>query len=286
MPCILRAAAVRRLNITHVRGSGATECDFGVVETRADAARTWKAEKRKARGEKKANAGEQGCKKTQVEHDRPWPGGDSTQAALPQGKVSKDDQRAWNMLAAADLPKKARFSFVANVDEESAAKNHESGPNISDRRLERARRRRRLCLFFRGSRIESGARHASTKPPAGEIHMENPLACLESQSRAARLPNRIVGAERARSARPNFTSRPKEATSLDIRRGASAPRAAGVIHVTSRRASFGPKSHRIPGFIAHGARRRQRKPARCASRRQGIRGPGRGDVLHLSVSSV
>ena len=200
-------------DITHVSGKVDPISDFEVVETELMLADLESLEKRKAGVIKRANSGDKDAK-AQVALI------DLALAELEQGrparkaKVPEDDLKAWNML---QLLTTKPVLFVANVDEESAA----TGNAHSKRVEERAKEEGAGCVVF-------------------SAQIESELAMLDSDDRAEFLET--LGLEEAGLTRlihagydllglqTYFTAGPKEARAWTIRKGWTAPKAAGVIH--------------------------------------------------------
>ena len=200
-------------DITHVSGKVDPISDFEVVETELMLADLESLEKRKAGVIKRANSGDKDAKAqvalidlalAELEQSRP----------ARKAKVPEDDLKAWNML---QLLTTKPVLFVANVDEESAA----TGNAHSKRVEERAKEEGAGCVVF-------------------SAQIESELAMLDSDDRAEFLET--LGLEEAGLTRlihagydllglqTYFTAGPKEARAWTIRKGWTAPKAAGVIH--------------------------------------------------------
>jgi GTP-binding protein YchF len=200
-------------DITHVRGTIDPVADFEVVETELMLADLESLEKRKQNVIKKANSGDKEAKAQvalidlalhELKEGRP----------ARRADVPKDDIKAWNML---QLLTSKPILFVANVDEASAA----TGNDYSRRVEERAKEEGAGCVVI-------------------SAQIESELAVLDEPDRTAFLET--LGLEEPGLTRlihagydlldlqTYFTVGPKEARAWTIRRGWTAPKAAGVIH--------------------------------------------------------
>ncbi|MGH1421430.1 MAG: redox-regulated ATPase YchF [Hyphomonas sp.] len=201
-------------DITHVRGEVNPIADFEVVETELMLADLESLEKRKAGVEKKAKSGDKDAKAqvalidlalNELNEGRP------ARAA----EVPEDDIKAWNML---QLLTSKPVMFVANVDEDSAA----TGNTHSAQVVERAKENGAACVVI-------------------SAQIESELALLEDEADRAEYLD-ALGLEEPGLSRlihsgydlldlqTYFTVGPKEARAWTIRKGWSAPKAAGVIH--------------------------------------------------------
>jgi GTP-binding protein YchF len=200
-------------DITHVRGTIDPVADFEVVETELMLADLESLEKRKQNVIKKANSGDKEAKAqvalidlalNELKEGRP----------ARRADVPKDDRKAWNML---QLLTSKPILFVANVDEASAA----TGNDYSKRVEERAQEEGAGCVVI-------------------SAQIESELAMLDEPDRTEFLET--LGLEEPGLTRlihagydlldlqTYFTVGPKEARAWTIRKGWTAPRAAGVIH--------------------------------------------------------
>jgi hypothetical protein len=200
-------------DITHVRGKVDPVADFEVVETELMLADLDSLEKRKAGVAKKANSGDKDAK-AQVALI------DLALAELSEGRparrarVPADDQRAWQML---QLLTSKPVLFVANVDEASAA----TGNAYSQRVMERAKLEGAGCVVF-SAQIE--AELALLEGPDRDEYLASLGLSEPGLTRLIRAGYELLGLQ------TYFTAGPKEARAWTIRKGWSAPKAAGVIH--------------------------------------------------------
>ncbi|WP_430404677.1 redox-regulated ATPase YchF [Hyphomonas sp.] len=250
-------------DITHVRGNVDPIADFEVVETELMLADLESLEKRKAGVIKKANSGDKDAK-AQVALI------DLALAELTEGrparkaKIARDDQRAWNML---QLLTSKPVLFVANVDEDSAA----TGNAHSERVIARAREEGAGCVVF-------------------SAQIESELALLDETDRAEYLT--ALGLEEPGLTRlihagydlldlqTYFTVGPKEARAWTIRRGWTAPKAAGVIHGDFEKGFIRAETIAFADFVASGGESGAKEAGK-------MRAEGKeyivqdGDVLHF-----
>ena len=170
-------------------------------------------EKRKAGVVKKANSGDKEAK-AQVALI------DLALVELNEGRparravISKDDTRAWNML---QLLTSKPVLFVANVDEDSAATGNEYSKRVEARATEEGA----ACVVI-SAQIE--AELALLDEPDRSEYLET--LGLEEPG----LTRLIHTGYNLLDLQTYFTVGPKEARAWTIRKGWSAPKAAGVIH--------------------------------------------------------
>ncbi|RCL89758.1 redox-regulated ATPase YchF [Hyphomonas sp.] len=222
-------------DITHVSGKVDPIADFEVVETELMLADMESLEKRKAGVVKKANSGDKEAK-AQVALI------DLALAELNEGRparravVSKDDTKAWNML---QLLTSKPVLFVANVDEDSAATGNEYS-----------------------SRVEARATEEGAACVVISAQIEAELALLDEPDRSEYLET--LGLEEPGLTRlihtgydlldlqTYFTVGPKESRAWTIRKGWSAPKAAGVIHGDFEKGFIRAETVAYEDYVAHG----------------------------------
>jgi GTP-binding protein YchF len=222
-------------DITHVRGKVDPVADFEVVETELMLADLESLEKRKAGVIKKANSGDKDAKAqvalidlalTELNEGRP----------ARHAKVAADDQRAWQML---QLLTSKPVLFVANVDETSSA----SGNAYSKRVEERAKLEGAGCVVF-SAQIESEL--ALLDGPDREEYLAS-LGLIEpGLTRLIRAGYELLGLQ------TYFTAGPKEARAWTIKKGWSAPKAAGVIHGDFEKGFIRAETIAYEDYIAQG----------------------------------
>ncbi len=200
-------------DITHVRGVVDPVADCEVVETELMLADLESLEKRKANIVKKANSGDKEAKAqvalmdlalTELKEGRP----------ARRAKVPADDVKAWNML---QLLTAKPILFVANVDEASAA----TGNAYSKRVEERAKEEGAIAVVI-SAQIESEL--AMLDEAEGREFLETLGLEEPGLTRLIRAGYELLGLQ------TYFTAGPKEARAWTIRKGWTAPKAAGVIH--------------------------------------------------------
>jgi len=200
-------------DITHVSGAIDPIADFEVVETELMLADLESLEKRRANLEKKAKGQDKDAKALIVLVDKAL-------AALREGKparsveIEQDDQKTWTGL---QLLTSKPVLFVANVDESTAAQ----GNDYSNAVIERAKEEDAATVVI-SAKIESELAQLDDVEQAEyleTIGLEEP-----GLNRLIRIGYDLLGLQ------TYFTAGPKEARAWTVRRGASAPQAAGVIH--------------------------------------------------------
>ena len=222
-------------DITHVSGKVDPIADFEVVETELMLADMESLEKRKAGVVKKANSGDKEAK-AQVALI------DLALAELNEGRparravVSKDDTKAWNML---QLLTSKPVLFVANVDENSAATGNEYSSRVEARATEEGA----ACVMI-------------------SAQIEAELALLDEPDRSEYLET--LGLEEPGLTRlihtgydlldlqTYFTVGPKESRAWTIRKGWSAPKAAGVIHGDFEKGFIRAETVAYKDYVEHG----------------------------------
>ena len=200
-------------DITHVRGMVDPIADFEVVETELMLADLESLERRKAGIIKKANSGDKEAKAQVALVDLALAQLNAGKPART-AKVPADDIKAWNML---QLLTAKPVLFVANVDEESAA----TGNDFSARVEERAKQEGALCVVI-SAQIESEL--ALLDGPDRDEYLATLGLEEPGLTRLIRAGYELLGLQ------TYFTAGPKETRAWTIRKGWTAPKAAGVIH--------------------------------------------------------
>ncbi|MEO1038717.1 MAG: redox-regulated ATPase YchF [Pseudomonadota bacterium] len=222
-------------DVTHVAGKVDPLADFETVETELMLADMESLEKRRAGLEKKAKTGDKDAKETIALVDLAL-------AELREGRparnaeIGEDQERGWKML---QLLTAKPVMFVANVDEDSAG----SGNAHSEAVKARA--------------SEEGAASVAIS-----AKIESELALLEAEERAEYLAeigleepglNRLIHAGyRLLDLQTYFTAGPKEARAWTIRKGWTAPKAAGVIHGDFEKGFIRAETTAYEDYVAHG----------------------------------
>ena len=200
-------------DITHVSGKIDPLADFDVVETELMLADMDSLEKRRLNLEKKAKGGDKDSVQTlellklaleQLNAGKP----------ARRAKISNEDQKAWKMLQL--LTSKPVF-YICNVDENSAA----TGNKFSDAVVAHAKAEGSAAVVI-SAKIESEVAVLSDeeqKEFLESLGLEEP-----GLNRVIRAGYELLGLQ------TYFTVGPKEARAWTIRKGTTAPQAAGVIH--------------------------------------------------------
>ena len=222
-------------DITHVSGKVDPIADFEVVETELMLADLESLEKRKAGVVKKANSGDKDAKAqvalidlalNELNEGRP----------ARRADVPKDDIKAWNML---QLLTSKPVLFVANVDEDSAATGNEYSKRVEDRAAEEGA----ACVVI-SAQIE--AELALLDEPDRSEYLETLGLEEAGLSRLIHAGYNLLGLQ------TYFTAGPKEARAWTIRKGWTAPKAAGVIHGDFEKGFIRAETVAFEDYIAHG----------------------------------
>lgn len=200
-------------DITHVAGKIDPIADFEVVETELMLADLESLEKRQSNLEKRAKGQDKEAKATLILVEKAL-------AELREGRPARgadisDDER--KDFAALQLLTAKPVLFVANVDEDAAA----SG-NAYSRLVEERATAENAAAVVISAKIESELAQLSDDEQAEyleTIGLEEP-----GLNRLIRTGYNLLGLQ------TYFTAGPKETRAWTVRRGATAPQAAGVIH--------------------------------------------------------
>lgn len=200
-------------DITHVAGTIDPLADLDTVETELMLADMESLEKRKAGVVKKANSGDKDAKASVALIDKAL---DQLHAGKPAraADVDDDDAKAWGML---QLLTAKPVLFIANVDEDSAATGNEYSQRVADFAAEQGAQ----CVVI-SAKIESELAMLD------DDERTEYLADLELEE--AGLDRLIRAGYDLLGLQTYFTAGPKEARAWTIPAGATAPKAAGVIH--------------------------------------------------------
>lgn len=222
-------------DITHVAGKIDPLADFETVETELMLADLESLEKRRVTLEKKAKTGDKEAKATlelvdlalgELREGRP----------ARRADVPEDQQREWRML---QLLTSKPVLFVANVDEDSAATGNEYS-----------------------KQVEARAAKEGAVAVVISAKIEAELALLDVDERAEYLEelgleepglNRLIHAGyELLDLQTYFTAGPKEARAWTIKKGWTAPKAAGVIHGDFERGFIRAETIAYEDYVAHG----------------------------------
>ncbi len=221
-------------DITHVEGRVDPIADFETVETELMLADLESLEKRRVNLEKKAKGQDKEAKAllTLV---------DNALEPLREGKparvaeVSKEDEKAWKSL---QLLTQKPVLFVANVDEGSAA----DGNAFSETVFARAAEEDAKAVVI-SARIESEVATLDDDEAAEfleELGLEEP-----GLNRLIRTGYDLLGLQ------TYFTAGPKEARAWTVKKGATAPEAAGVIHTDFEKSFIRAETISYEDYVAH-----------------------------------
>ncbi|MHA7872300.1 MAG: redox-regulated ATPase YchF, partial [Hyphococcus sp.] len=200
-------------DITHVAGKIDPIADFEVVETELMLADLESLEKRRANLEKKAKGQDKEAKSSLLLVDKAL-------EALREGKparsvdIAQEAKKAW---AGLQLLTAKPVLFVANVDEESAAEGNAYALAVEQRAADE-----HAVAVVISAKIES---------ELAQLSDDEQAEYLETLGLEEPGLNRLIRAGYdLLDLQTYFTAGPKETRAWTIRRGATAPKAAGVIH--------------------------------------------------------
>ncbi len=222
-------------DITHVAGRVDPMADLETVETELMLADLESLEKRRANVEKKARSGDKEAK-AQIGLI------DLALAELQDGRparkadVAKDDQKAWKML---QLLTAKPVLYIANVDEGSAA----TGNDYSDTVMAHARAEGATCVVI-SAQIES------EMATLDEDERQDFLESLDLEEPG--LDRLIHAGYELLGLQTYFTAGPKESRAWTIRKGWTAPQAAGVIHGDFEKGFIRAETIAFEDYVANG----------------------------------
>ncbi|NWG70249.1 MAG: redox-regulated ATPase YchF [Parvularculaceae bacterium] len=222
-------------DVTHVANKIDPVADFETVETELMLADLESLEKRRQNLEKKAKGGDKDAKATLALVDRAL-------EALKDGRparsvdVPEADRKAFDGL---QLLTGKPVLFVANVDETAAA----SG-NAHSRRVEEEAKKHGAASVVISAKIEAEIAQLS------EVEQKEYLAALGLEqpglNRLIHVGFSLLGLQ------TYFTAGPKEARAWTIRKGWTAPQAAGVIHTDFERGFIRAETISYADYVAFG----------------------------------
>lgn len=221
-------------DITHVAGKIDPIADFEVVETELMLADLESLEKRRANLEKKAKGQDKDAKALLGLVDKAL-------AELSEGRPARaaditDDEA--KDFASLQLLTAKPVLFVANVDEESAAE----GNDFSNVVAERAAQEGAASVAI-SAKIESEL--AQLDDDELSEYLETLGLCEPGLNRLIRTGYDLLGLQ------TYFTAGPKEARAWTVRRGASAPQAAGVIHTDFEKGFIRAETISYDDYVAY-----------------------------------
>ena len=254
-------------DITHVDGRIDPITDFEVVETELMLADLESLEKRRANLEKKAKGQDKEAKATLVLVDKAL-------EQLREGKparaadIAEDDQKAFSGL---QLLTAKPILFVANVDEASAAEGNAHTEAVAARAKQEG-----AAAVVISAKIEAELAQLSDDEQAEYLEtlgLEEP-----GLNRLIRTGYDLLGLQ------TYFTAGPKEARAWTVRRGASAPQAAGVIHTDFEKGFIRAETVSYDDYVAHQGEQGAKEAGR-------VRLEGKeyvvqdGDVMHFRFNN-
>ncbi|NNE40128.1 MAG: redox-regulated ATPase YchF [Marinicaulis sp.] len=200
-------------DVTHVSNQIDPVADFEVVETELMLADLESLEKRRVNLEKKARGQDKEAKAAIVLVDRAL---EVLREGIPARdcEIAEDEKPAWNAL---QLLSSKPVLFVANVDEESAADGNDYSRQVEARAAEEG-----AAAIAISAKIEAELAQLADDEQAE--YLETLGLAEPGLNRLIRTGFDLLGLQ------TYFTAGPKEARAWTIRRGATAPQAAGVIH--------------------------------------------------------
>jgi ribosome-binding ATPase len=222
-------------DITHVAGRIDPIADLETVETELMLADLESLEKRKANLVKKASSGDKDAKAQIALIDLAL---EKLNAGKParHAQVDRDDLKAWKML---QLLTAKPVLYIANVDEASAG----SGNAHSDKVVAHAEAENATCVVI-------------------SAQIESELALLDDEEREEYLEelgleepglNRLIhSGYDLLDLQTYFTAGPKESRAWTVKKGATAPQAAGVIHGDFEKGFIRAETITYEDYIAHG----------------------------------
>jgi hypothetical protein len=250
-------------DITHVAGRVDPIADFETVETELMIADMESLERRKGNVAKKAQSGDKEAKAQLALIELALT---ALEAGRPARTVSvpADEVKAWKML---QLLTAKPVLFVANVEEASAATGN-----------------------AHSARVATQAKAEGAPAVVISAQIESELAQLDAAERAEFLAslgleepglNRLIRAGyELLGLQTYFTVGPKEARAWTIRKGMTAPQAAGVIHGDFEKGFIRAETIAYPDYVAHKGEAGAKEAGR-------MRAEGRdyvvqdGDVMHF-----
>lgn len=222
-------------DVTHVAGKIDPIADFEIVETELMLADLESLEKRRANLEKRARGQDKEAKAALALVDRAL-------AVLREGRparvvaIAPEEDKAWRGL---QLLTSKPVLFAANVDEASAA----NGNDYSRRVEEKAAEEGALAVAI-SAKIEA---ELAVLDDAEQAEYLESLGLHEpGLNRLIRAGYELLGLQ------TYFTVGPKEARAWTVRKGATAPQAAGVIHTDFERGFIRAETIAYKDYVALG----------------------------------
>lgn len=223
-------------DITHVEGRIDPLADHEIIETELMLADLDSLEKRRVALEKKAKTADKDAKLTLKLVDQALEVlNDGKPARTLNDDIPSDEQKSWKML---QLLTSKPVLYVCNVDEASAA----TGNSMSQIVVDKAKAEGATAVVI-SAKIESEI----ALLPADE--REEFLETLELEepglNRLIRAGYNLLGLQ------TYFTAGPKEARAWTVRKGATAPQAAGVIHTDFEKGFIRAETTAFDDYVTH-----------------------------------
>ncbi len=250
-------------DITHVEGSVDPLRDAEIIETELMLADLESLEKRLVKLEKKAATGDKEAKALVTLMRKAT---DLLNAGRPArlADIAPEEEKAWKGL---QLLTAKPVLYVCNVDEDAAA----TGNAFTEKVMEKARAEGAEAIVI-SARIEE---------ELAQLPAEERREFLESMGlEEAGLDRLIRAGYRLLDLITFFTAGPKEAHAWTVRRGATAPEAAGVIHSDFEKGFIRAEVIAYDDYVAHGgeAGAREAGKMRLEGRDYVVQD---GDVMHF-----
>ena len=254
-------------DIAHVDGRIDPITDFEVVETELMLADLESLEKRRANLEKKAKGQDKEARAALVLVDKAL---DALREGRPAraADIAGDDRKAYNGL---QLLTAKPILFVANVDEAAAAEGNAHSEAVAARAKEEG-----AAAIVISAKIEAELAQLSDEEQAEYLEtlgLEEP-----GLNRLIRTGYDLLGLQ------TYFTAGPKETRAWTVRRGASAPQAAGVIHTDFEKGFIRAETVSYDDYVAHQGEQGAKEAGR-------VRLEGKdyvvqdGDVMHFRFNT-
>lgn len=221
-------------DITHVSGKIDPLTDFDIVETELMLADLESLEKRRTSLAKKATGQDKEAKETLILVDRAL---EFLRDGKParRAEISKDEEKTWKAL---QLLTQKPVLFVANVDEESAS----SGNDFSKSVDAQANKENAVSVII-SANIE--AELAQLDDDEQKEYLETLGLEEPGLNRLIRAGYELLGLQ------TYFTAGPKEARAWTIRKGYTAPQAAGVIHTDFEKKFIRAETIAYDDYVSH-----------------------------------
>ncbi len=250
-------------DITHVSGRIDPIADLDIVETELMLADLESLEKRRVAAEKKARSGDKDARAQLDLFDLALAELNAGRPAR-MAKVAREDQRSWRML---QLLTSKPVLFIANVGEADAASGNDHSASVAARAA--------------GENAVAVVISAQIESELALLHEAEAAEFLESLGLAEAGLNRLIHAGYdLLGLQTYFTAGPKETRAWTIRKGWTAPQAAGVIHGDFEKGFIRAETIAFEDYVAHGGE----QGAKDAGK---MRAEGKdyvvkdGDVLHF-----